>query len=236
MNTILADIRRSGNKKWLLMIPVVVLSFLFWFQSLSGRAIEQLLLQEKTHERRQHTEFLHAMMETFIEKGINTEGRGDILVEAVNYIESNFDSTFAQVYDENLTPLNVLKPGIGGGQKHNPLEYPVFVDAVQNNGAGDLVYWYETPQAGGRDVYMTYRWMPSDPSHPEERYLVAIAISKYSITTHIPMVFDAVIWVMMFAVTLTLLFMCFVIVRQGMRVDKLKSIMIQRANTQLGGE
>jgi len=234
MRTILDDLKASGKKKWLLLIPFIVLAFLLWFQAISGSAIEQLLLQEKAHERRQHTEFIHAMMETFIEKGINTEHRGDILVAAVTYIEANFDSTFAQVYDGQLNPLNNLHPGIGGGQKHNPLDYPEFVYAVQNNEAGDLIYWYETPQAGGRDVYMTFRWMPTAPDNPE-RFLVAIGISKYSITTHIPKIFDAVIWFMIFAVTLTMLFMFYVIIRQTTRVDKLKRIMIQLTNTQKEG-
>ena len=232
--TVRRDLKASGKKKWLLLIPFLVLAFLLWFQAISGSAIEQLLLREKAHERRQHTEFIHAMMETFIEKGINTDSRGYILVAAVTYIEANFDSTFAQVYDGRLNPLNVLHPGIGGGLKHDPLDYPEFVDAVLNNEAGDLVYWYETPQAGGRDVYMTFRWMPTTPDNPD-RYLVAVGISRYSITAHIPMIFDAVVWFMMFAVTLTMLFMFYVIIRQTTRVDKLKRIMIQLTNTQKGG-
>jgi len=235
MRTLIDDVRDSGKKKWLLLVPAVVLAFLLWFQALSGSAIEQLLLQEKAHERRQHTEFIHAMMETFIENGINTESRGDILVAAVKYIEENFDSTFAQVYDGRLNPLNDLNPGIGGGKKHDPLDYPEFVGAVTREEYGDLVYWYETPQAGGRDVYMTFRWTPEDPNHPEERFLVAVGISKYSLTARIPAVFDAVIWLMIFAVTLTMLFMFYVIVRQAARVDKLKMIMVQLAGRQQGG-
>ena len=222
MKLLLQDIKESGRKKWLFLIPLFTLGFLLWFQSLSGSAIEMLLLQEKAHERRQQTEFIHAMMDTFIEKDINTDQRGDILIAAVAYIEAHFDSTYAQVYDAQLNPLNDLHLGIGGGQKHDPLDYPEFVEAILNNEAGDLVYWYETPQAGGRNVYMTFRWMPTDQDHPE-RFLVAVGISKYSITTHIPMIFNAAIWIMIFAVTITTLLAFAVIITQTARAEKFKA-------------
>jgi len=227
MKSLIQDIKISKGERWLLLIPFAVLAFLLWFQSISGSAIELLLLREKSHERRQQTEFIHAAMDMFIEMGISTENRGELLVRAVAYIEANFDSTFAQVYrlqGEELTPLIDPHDGVGGGQKHDPLDYPEFVDAVLDyeNNAGDLVYWYETPQAGGRDVYMTFRHMPIDPENPEH-FVIAIAISKYSLTTQIPMVFDAVVWAMIFVVTFTLLLMFSVIAAQFIRAGKYKT-------------
>jgi len=219
-------VKEDKKKRWLLLIPFVTLAFLLWFQSFSVTAIEQLLLREKAHERRQQTEFIHAVMDIFIEMDINTEHRGDLLIRAVAYIESNFDSTFAQVYNEQLDPLIDPHDGVGGGRKHDPRDYPEFVNAVRSDDAGDLVYWYETPQAGGRDIYMTFRWMPTDEDNPEP-YLVAIGISKYSLTTHIPMVFEAVVWAMIFAVTFTMLLMFSIIIRQTVRTEKYKTAILK---------
>jgi len=42
MRTLIDDVRDSGKKKWLLLVPVVVLASLLWFQALSGSAIEQV--------------------------------------------------------------------------------------------------------------------------------------------------------------------------------------------------
>jgi hypothetical protein len=226
MKSKIHGIMNSGRRRWYLLIPLIILAFLIWYQLLSSSAIEALLLQEKAHERRQSTELIHAMMETFVEKGISADARESILVAAVAYMEANFDSTFAQVYDEQLNPLNVLHLGVGGGEKHDPLDYPEFIEAVlaalnsdSDEKAGDLVYWYETPQAGGRDIYMTFRWMPTDYEN-SERLLVAIGISRFSLTAHIPMVYDAVIWIMIFVVAFTTLLMVFVIIRQTVRADK----------------
>jgi len=231
MKTIIQDILSAGIRKWYLLIPFITLAFLIWFQSISGSAIEVLLLREKSHERRQQTEFIYAAMDMFIEMGISTENRGELLVRAVAFIEANFDSTFAQVYrvhGEELTPLIDPHDGVGGGVKHDPLDYPEFVAAVLDDEkiAGDLVYWYETPQAGGRDVYMTFRHMPIDPNNPEH-FVIAIGISKFSLTTHIPMVFDAIVWIMIFAVTFTLLFMFFVIIRNTVRTEKCKTAIFE---------
>jgi len=144
---------------------------------------ESSRIREKALDRQQEVSLLSGIVDLLVDNDGTADGVSyrEVLEYALKYIDTDFTSTFAQLYDENLNPLIEISPGLGGGQKHNPLLYDAFVEAVQQNEFGSLTYWYETPQVGGREVYMTFRWVPSD-SNQTNRYLIAVAISKYSVS------------------------------------------------------
>jgi len=104
----------------------------------------------------------------------------DLVINSVTYIETTYYSTYAQAFDSSLKPITDVHPGVGGGQKHNPLNYNEFVHAVSSQEFGTVRCWYETPEAGQREIFMSFRWIPTDPEF-NDRILVAIGISKYSL-------------------------------------------------------
>ena len=158
------------------------------FYAYAYPAYEDARVREKALDRRQEVNLLSGIVDLLAEHDGTAGGMSykDVLDYSLRYMEAEFSSTFAQLYDENLNPLLELSPGVAGGQKHNPLDYPEFVAAVTDPDTtfGSLTYWYETPQAGGREVHMTFRWVPTDATC-RTRYLIAVAISKYSVSEQI---------------------------------------------------
>ena len=147
---------------------------------------EAARVREKALDRQQEVNLLSGIADLLAEHDGTAGGIGyeEVLTYSLRYMEAEFTSTFAQLYDEALNPLLELSPGVAGGAKHNPLDYPEFVAAVRGSEFGSLTYWYETEEAGGRDVYMTYRWVPTDATRTD-RLLIAVAISKYSVSERI---------------------------------------------------
>jgi hypothetical protein len=177
----------NGNRRYLIVLAIFILVAFCIYFNYAFRAHEDTLVREMAFEKQQDIGMIAGIIDRIAELDREMDRNpiyDDILIFTVRYIEENFHSTFAQVYDDHLNPLTPLHLGVGGGQKHNPLEYPQFIEAVRNNEYGNLVYVYETEQAGKREIHMTFRWMPSDPNH-SSRYLVAIGISKYTINEQI---------------------------------------------------
>ena len=162
-------------RKYVFVAAVVILvMFCLWFES-AFRSVENTLVREQAWEKQQDLNLLCEVVDRLAET--DEYNYGEILRFAVEYIETKYTSTFAQLFDDTLTPLTSLSPGVGGGLKHNPLDYPEFIAAVTVNESGTLVYQYETAEAGARDVYMCYRWVPTGT----RQYLVAVGISKYTV-------------------------------------------------------
>jgi hypothetical protein len=177
----------NDNRRYLMVVAILILVAFCVYFNYAFRSHENTLVREMAHEKQQDVGLIGGIIDKLVyledKTGIGRDFES-VLIFAVEYIEANYHSTFAQVFDEQLNPLIPLHPGVGGGRKHNPLDYPEFIRAVNNNEYGDLVYHYETEEAGGRDVYMTFRWVPTDANHTP-RYLVAVGISKYTINEQI---------------------------------------------------
>ena len=167
----------------MLVVALLFLAGCGTYFSYANHGVVDTLVREQAWEKQQDVNLLCGIVDELVEidkKTGHCYGYEEVLQFAVTYIESSYTSTYAQVFDEDLHPLTPLSPGVGGGRKHNPLDYPEFVEAVRNNESGTLVYWYETEEAGGRYVHLCYRWVPTDADHTS-RYLVAVGISKYTI-------------------------------------------------------
>jgi len=177
----------NDKRRYLLVVAILILVGFCLFFNYVFKANEDVLVREKAFEKQQDLWLLNGIIDKLVELDMangNHQSHEEILKYAIQFTEANFNSTFAQAYDADLIPLTPLHLGVGGGRKHNPLDYAEFVDAVQNNEFGSLVYSYTTEQAGHREIYMAYRWMPSNPEYPK-RYLVAVGISKFTINEQI---------------------------------------------------
>ena len=164
----------------IMVVALITLSFCAFFIH-AIKEHERTLIREMAWEKQQDISLLAGIIDTIAEGG-GAVAYEDVLIYAVQETEKTFHNTFAQVFDSDLRPLTGLNPGVGGGKKHNPMDYPEFVEAVTHSDAGTLSYWYETAQAGRREVHITYRWVPTGTRN----YLVAIGISKYTISEHMP--------------------------------------------------
>ena len=170
-------------RKYFFVLAILVLVLFCCYFNYAFHSVEDTLVKEQAWEKIQDLNLLSGIVDLLVEIDKDTDhsyGYDEVLKFAVQYIETHYTSTFAQVFDDNLTPLTLLSLGVGGGKKHNPLDYPEFVEAVENNDSGSLVYWYETEQAGGRYIHMCFCWVPTDQSCTS-RYLIAIGISKFTI-------------------------------------------------------
>ena len=172
-----------GFRAYFIVIALILLTAGALYYAYAYPEYEAARVREKAVDRQQEVNLLSGIADLLAEHdgtagGISYE---EVLLYSLRYMEAEFTSTFAQLYDEDLNPLLELSPGVAGGAKHNPKNYPEFMEAVTTSEFGSLTYWYETEEAGGRDVYMTYRWVPTDTSR-SSRYLIAVAISKYSVS------------------------------------------------------
>jgi hypothetical protein len=177
----------NDKRKYLFVVAILILAGFCCFFNYAFGAFEDAIVREKVWEKQQDLGLLCGIVDKMVEMDIQagkSSGYEEVLTFAVQDIETNYYLTYAQVFDENLHPLTPLHPGVGGGQKHNPVDYPEFVEAVMTNEYGNLVYWYETEEGGGRDVFMTFRWVPTDTGH-SARHLVAVGISKHTISEQI---------------------------------------------------
>ena len=183
--------RYNDWRKYVLPLAVLVIVGFGMYLQTAYHAHEDSLVREKAFEKRQDVNLICDTMEQIIrlDDEVNAELVQYALWYAVSHIESEYVSTFAQLYQQiggNLTPLIELSPGVAGGLKHNPLDYPEFVESIQKHDDGSLVYWYATEEAGGRNVHMYYRRVSiPDGNGYDTRYLVAVGISKYTITEHL---------------------------------------------------
>ena len=174
-------------RKYLLVAAMLILVGFCLYFPYAFKENDERLVREQAWEKQQDIGLLCGIVDKIVEMDKATvlnHGYEEVLQFAVQHIEANYTSTFAQAFDEDLNALTPLSPGVGGGQKHNPLDYPEFVEAVNNNEFGSLVYWYETEQAGGRYIHMCFRWVPTDTSYTS-RYLIAVGISKFTVNESI---------------------------------------------------
>ena len=64
-------------------------------------------------------------------------------------------------------------------------DYPKFIEAINAQDSGNIVIGYKPAKQDYRDLYIYFRWMPRYAPQ-EERFLVVVGVSKYSIVTKIP--------------------------------------------------
>ena len=181
----------SGKRPYFIACALLLMGVLCGAFYYSIQNVEEFLLREKAWEKRQDINLIAHIVDSLIEYHVDTNpyDYAVILQKAIAYIESDYYYTFAQLYDGDLNPvLPILSPGVGGGQKHNPLNYPAFIEAVNAREYGSLIYAYATPEAGEREIHMNFRWVPKDVGSTG-RYLIAIAVSKYTILPSIDTTF-----------------------------------------------
>ncbi|GHU66067.1 hypothetical protein FACS1894184_03150 [Clostridia bacterium] len=101
---------------------------------------------------------------------------------SMNILDS-MDMTFAALYNEDL----IYIPSFTLRQKtplFQPELYPEFIYAVSHNERGEIMLINEVDSIAARDVYVYYRWVPTDKTL-EGRFLTVVAISSRSVRSRV---------------------------------------------------
>ena len=214
IRTIINDIRNSGVKAWLLLIPVLVMAVIYGSIRIGENVVEGLLLREKFVS-------IHTMVDA-IEWSVNVEspvavedllGHSLASIARIDIEPFVYAAAFT-VTDEGLLLLSERDDMTDFDPRH----YTAFTDAIRDNTSGELTIGFTPEGMPYRDLLMYYKWMPTDLP-----YLIVIGVSKYSITTQVPVVMNMSLWLMVIVTFITMLFMWYIIIRQSMRVGKIRA-------------
>jgi len=169
-------IKRLYRFLYLLPIAIMIISTAFFAALING--IQDSLLNEKFAEKKLQVTMMANRTNSLISMSKDWEKNRSYYLTGLALNCETIDSTYmtySQVFDTDLTPRSVETDNVGG---FNPLDYPDFKSAVNQNEIGDMVIY----TADGRDMYLHYRWIPTDTSL-KNRFLVTVAISKETILT-----------------------------------------------------
>jgi hypothetical protein len=109
----------------------------------------------------------------------------------------------------------------------NVANYSEFKTAALAKDYGDVVLSIHSEVLGDHRLYTYFRWVPAS-YEAHHRYLIVGGVSIHSIVTKISIVPDICIWGMLFVVSITTIIMYLVIIRQGLRVETIKDVLVTR--------
>ena len=175
-----------AEAKTLLLILILVAVVILVVFNVISNEIENMLLAEKLIEKHFQVALIAEQTERFIEKGDDWTSEYDYYIGTILVSLEMIDAlemTYAAVFDQDLANLSVRSPSYEGSA-FEPTVSPEFVDAVKTNELGDYVLPFTPKGSKERDMYIHYRWLPAE-SALENRVLIVVAISKYTINTRI---------------------------------------------------
>ena len=188
------------------ILLVVIAVILVGFQLISS-GINRMLLAEKVIEKHLEFDLIAEQIDFSVSKDNDWESAHEHYVDSsVRSVEllDRVEMTYAAVFDENLQNLSARSPSYEGSP-FEPNNHADYVAAVRANEKGDYVLPFTPPGAKERDMYLHYRWIPSDTSLPH-RLLVVVAISEYTINTRISMWVQITSALLVFAASIVAIF------------------------------
>jgi len=168
------------------MIPVAAAIAILFLFGLLKEEIERMLLAEKLIEKKFEIELVAAQTDRFIAKDNDWAGEYDHYADTIMHSMEMLDRvemTYAAVFDEDLQNMSARSPSYEGSP-FEPTLHEAFVRAAASNESGDLVLPFTPPGSEARDMYVHFKWLPSDTAL-QNRFLAVVAISKYSVNTRI---------------------------------------------------
>jgi len=241
MKTIVADIKNSGKRKWLLLIPVIFLALLIYSKDATRDTLEQVMLQEKYIEIQDIINILgDAVDASTVVMPASESVRENTLVytlragiESLDSLDYIYGALFIEESDGRLTLLSkrIFEPEYD--TQFDVTAFPEFLSLADGNNEGKLVLPVYSSILGLHDLHVFFRFTPSDFEHAEydhHRFLLVGGVSKYSIQSPVPVLVYATIWIMIILTVLLSLLMIFIMIRQAVRVDKIKTVMTQRVS------
>ena len=170
----------------LILILVAIVILVIFNMICNG--IDRMLLAEKLIEKQLGIDLIAEQTDRSIKKYNDWESAHEHYIDSVVIsveLLDRVEMTYAAVFDENLQNLSARSPSYEGSP-FEPNVFPEYVAAVKANERGNLVLPFTPPGREKRDMYLHFRWLPSDKVLPH-RLLVVVAISRYTINTKVSM-------------------------------------------------
>ena len=221
MHVIFNDLKESGRKKFLLLIPFLLVACLAGLMSFSTEVIQDLLLREKIIEIQNLVGTVNAAIDaTNVEEVVES-----IITKTVEYVDM-LPLVYAGAFQRNGNELTLITER-DYATDFDPLLHQIFWDEVMNNENGSFIIGIAPRSGQGeqlpyRDIHFVYKWTPSFLDS-DERYLVIAGASKYSVQVAIPAVVHLGNWFGIFAIFVLSIWLLYMIVRQALRVEKIKT-------------
>jgi len=163
--------------KYFVMLPVVFLILNALFFAYASREVRNTLFLEKYDEIVTSVDMLAAVEEKTDCEWFDHE---KTIRDAAEFMDRYYQ-VFAGAYKFSDGNLVLISERFYETSPFEPLDYPVFIETVLSHENGNLVIRYTPENQEYRDLHIYFKWMPSFLP-PQEQYLVAAGVSKYSIT------------------------------------------------------
>ena len=164
------------------MLPILLMIAFIAFFIYIGNENQKNLLSEKFEEKKQEVAMMAYQMDNILKMENDWQSRHSYYQTTLIYnmeLLNRSNWTYAAVFDSKLNQLSRQVNYDGG---FDPLSYPDFKTSIQTSEIGDKLYHFDPTVGPARDVYLHYRWIPTGGEY-SDRFLVVVAISKYSIVT-----------------------------------------------------
>ena len=185
--------------RYKIIIPLLMtLGILLFFGIFQGE-ITRMLLNEKLIEKKFELDLISNQLKYFTDKNDDWDTNHDFYANTVMASIERIDQlpmTYASVFSQTLENLSARNPSYENSP-FEPMSYPLFMEAIHVSESGDLELEFTPPGSETRTMYLHYQWLPEDTSL-NNRFLAAVAISKFSINTQIA------VWVQPLAIALIL--------------------------------
>ena len=168
---------RDRSKKYLVLLPFVVLLASILFYSFATNEIQQTLLRNKINDMVHIIQMIDAGVGATPERPWQSHEAS--LRNAIEYID-RLPQVFAAVYVHDGDGLRIITERWYETSPLDPLTRPEFWKAIENNDSGSIIIGDTPDFQRYRDNLLYYQWMPDYSPH-EERYLVAVAVSDFAI-------------------------------------------------------
>jgi len=173
-----------AKRRYLLLIPVVFLIFNAVYFMYATKEIEDTLLQEK------YEDIIHAvdMLGMAVDANTGREwlGHDQNIRESVEYLDTLYQVYSAAYQPDSNGNLDLFTQRTVYSTPFDPMIYADFRKAISEQESGKLSVWFGIGTPYERQLHLYFRWMPLYSS-TNERFLVVAGVSKYSVSSAVPM-------------------------------------------------
>ena len=170
--------------RYLLLLPIVIAVLACVYFQNAIISINDTLLAEKLTEKQLELDLICNQVDMLIARDDDWERYNyEAMLEDSITLLDGLPMTYAAIFSQDLENLGARSPSYQEAfEPFAASEY--LVEAVLSNEQGHAVIPFTPAESVERDMHLYYRWVPTDQSL-NNRYLVMVAISRFSITNQV---------------------------------------------------
>jgi len=181
----------NGNRKYLHLIPLVILAFLAEAMYYASKKIDAAQLQEKYIQIIESVDMIAAAVEANPDR-IWYDHEANIR-DSIEYLDGLYQ-IYGAAYKLIDGKLEIITTRVYETSIFEPLEYPELMEEIFANDSGRHAIGYTPRNQTFRTLYIYYRWMPLYSPHGD-RYLVIGGVSEHSIQNRISLLETGWLWI-----------------------------------------